>query len=621
MSRDPLDLDRETMRQLGYATVDMLLDWLEADVPPLRRTTPKEMQARLSGLPPDDPGEFGELLATLREDVLPFGSRVQHPAFFAFIPGSATWPGALGDFIASAANVYAGSWMESAGVTQVELEVLRWFSSWLGYPESASGILVSGGSAANMTALAAARETLVGPMRPDLVLYASSEAHHSIVRGARTLGFRPGQIRILPVSRDFRLEPRTLAEAIDADLAAGLRPLFVSASAGTTSTGSVDPLRELADVAAERGVWFHVDAAYGGFAVLTARGAQKLEGIELADSITLDPHKWLYQPYECGCLLLREGDQLQAAFEMRPEYLRDSEAEREEVNFSDRGLQLTRTSRALKLWLSLHYFGADAFRRAIDRSLDLIELAERRIEESEQLELLSSPTLGILTFRRRFPGESEREHARLNDLLVDALERSGLGLVSSTRLDGRYAIRLCPLNHTSRPEDVLRVLEFIETADPALGRQRPTYDRDDGGRLRLPEIDPAFLARLPLFEGLDAAELDRLVTLAYVRDAAAGERIVERWEPSRDFCVVLRGSADVFVRGERVRELGAGDFFGEMALLEWAGGSGRSRLATVVAREPVRMLVFPPGAIPGLVREFPVVEAEVARASGQSLQV
>jgi len=621
MTRDPLALDRETMRALGHQTVDMLIDWLEAKDPPLRRVTREEMRARIAGPPPEEPAAFDELLGSLRESVLPFGSRVHHPAFFAFIPGSGTWPGALGDFIASAANVYAGSWMESAGVTQLELEVLDWFASWLGYPASAGGILVSGGSAANMTALAAAREALAGEMHPGLVVYVSNQAHSSLLRAARTLGFRPAQIRVLPVDVHHRLEPRTLAEAMDADLAAGLQPLFVSASGGSTNTGVVDPLPELARVAQSRGVWFHVDAAYGGFAVLAASGRAQLAGIELADSITLDPHKWLYQPYECGCLLLRDGDKLRTAFEMTPEYLRDSEATSEEVNFADRGLQLTRTSRALKVWLSIRYFGLDAFRRAVDRSLELAELAARYIEGSDSLELLAPPSLGIVCFRRRFDTTSERELARLNDGLVDALERSGIGLVSSTRLGGRYAIRFCPLNHGSRPEDVLAVLSFLETAEVSSGGSRSSYDRDDTDWLRHPQLDPAALAPLPLFRGLAPDELDRVATLAHLRDASAGERIIERWVPTHDFFVILDGSVDVFVRGERVRELRTGDFFGQLAALEWTAGLGYPGFATVVARGAVQLVVFPPGAMPILAREFAAVEAEIARAAPRREQI
>jgi hypothetical protein len=408
---------------------------------------------------------------------------------------------------------------------------------------------------------------------------------------------------------------------MDADIAAGLRPLFVSASGGATSTGVVDPLAELAHVAHERGAWLHVDAAYGGFAVLTERGRQALAGVELADSITLDPHKWLYQPYECGCLLLRDGEQLRTAFAMTPDYLRDSEPVDEEVNFADRGLQLTRTSRALKIWLSIRYFGLDAFRAAVERSLDLAELAARRIEESDSLELIVPPSLGVVCFRRSFPGANERELARLNDGLVDALERSGIGLVSSTRLDGRYAIRLCLLNHTSRDEDVLRVLSFLEAADPASGSPRPTYDRDEAGWLRTPPLDPAELATLPLFRGLTTHELERVAALAHLRDASEGERIGERWEPTRDFCVVLEGSVDLFVRGERTRELQAGDFFGDVASLDSNTGGGYLRLTSVVARSPVRLLVFPPGTLTRLVREYPALEAEISRAAQRSLRV
>jgi aromatic-L-amino-acid decarboxylase len=624
MESDPLGLERETMRELGYRTVDMLVDWLlDADAPPLRRATPDEMRARLGGPPPAGPEPFDELLERLRDDVLAFGSRVHHPRFFAFVPGSGTWPGALGDFVSSAANVYAGSWMESAGASQLEREVLAWFADWLGYPEAAGGILVSGGSAANMTALACARETLVGAMADEVVAYVSDQAHSSLARAARILGFRPEQVRVLPADASHRLEARTLAAAIEADRAAGLRPVFVSASGGSTNTGAVDPLADLAAVCREHGVWLHVDAAYGGFAVLTERGRACLAGIELADSVTLDPHKWLYQPFECGCLLVRDGDRLRAAFEIVPDYLRDSRANGGEVNFADHGLQLTRTSRALKLWLSIRMFGLDAFRSAIDRSLDLAALAAGRVEASPVLEPMAPPSLGIVSFRRRFEGvESEDELARLNAGLVDALERSGLGVVSSTRLRGRYAIRLCVLNHTTRGEDVERVLDFLETAAPALDSAQPPLRRDrevGGSWLRSPAVDVAALAALPVFASLVPAELERVAELTRVREAAPGERIVEQWTASRDFYVVLDGAVEVLVGGEHVRHLGPGDFFGEIAALEWGAGFAYPRLATVVATAPLRLLVFRGPSFECLVDEFPAVGEELRAAAMERL--
>ena len=481
---DPLGMDAEAMRALGYRTVDMLVARLtDPAIPPLRRATPADMRARLSGPPPQDGQDFEAIIERLERDVLPFMSRGDHPGFFAFMPFSGTWPGALGDFVASACNVYAGSWMESAGPTQLELEVLSWFQDWIGYPAEAGGILLGGGSAANLTALACARESLVGSMTPDVVGYVSDQAHSSLGRAARVLGFRPEQMRVLPHDADFRLDPRTVADAMDADLRAGRRPLFVAATAGTTNTGSIDPLGELADLCRERGVWLHVDAAYGGFAALTERGRELLRGIERADSVTLDPHKWLYQPYECGALLVRDDHTLRAAFQMTPAYLQDSAEAAGEVNLSDRGVQLTRSSRAFKVWLSLQYFGARAFTEAIDRSLDLAQLVVDRVQAGDDLELMAPPSLGIVCFRRRFAGVAadDDEADRRNAALVAGLERSGLGLVSSTVLRGRYALRVCVMNHTTTRADVERVMDFFETCEPeALSAEAATvtYRRD-----------------------------------------------------------------------------------------------------------------------------------------------
>ncbi len=464
---DPLGVDPEAMRAYGYRTVDMLVQRLcDRSIPPLRRASPQEMRDRLSGPPPAAGQDFDAILARLDRDVLPFMSRGDHPGFFAFIPFCGTWPGALGDFIASACNIYAGSWMESAGPTQLELEVLAWFKQWIGYPAGAGGVLVDGGSAANLTALACARETLVGDMSADLVGYVSDQAHSSLARAARVLGFRPEQLRVLPTDARFRIDPRILAAAMDADVRAGRRPLFVAATAGTTNTGAVDPLTPLSQLCRERGVWLHVDAAYGGFAVLTERGRELLRGLDAADSVTLDPHKWLYQPYECGALLVRDDSVLRTAFQMTPDYLQDCCAG-DEMNLSDRGLQLTRSARALKVWVSLQYFGVDAFTAAVDRSLDLAERVRERVEAADALELTAPASLGVICFRRRFPGAANEDEVDAhNAALVVALEQSGLGLVSSTIVNGRYTLRVCVLNHTTGADDVDRLMDFLQSAEP-----------------------------------------------------------------------------------------------------------------------------------------------------------
>ena len=302
--RDPLGLDPETMRRLGYRTIDLLVEGLAGvrGKPIIRTASPEEMRGRLHGPAPDRPGAFDDLLSRITDDVLPFAARWDHPRMFGYIPGSSTWPGALADLITSAWNVDSSSWRECAGPNQLELTVLDWFRTWVGYPPSASGILLSGGSAANLTALACTREAIVGAIDDRVVAYVSDQAHSTMARAARVLGFRPDQLRVLPSDERFRLRPDALEGAIEADLRAGRRPLFIAAAAGSTNTGSVDPIP----------------------AILTERGRHALTGIELADSITLDPHKWLYQPFECGGLLVRDGSLLRKALEIVPEYLRDA---------------------------------------------------------------------------------------------------------------------------------------------------------------------------------------------------------------------------------------------------------------------------------------------------------
>ena len=438
------------------------------------------MAARLPFGAPEEPHDFDALLGQLKRDVLPFMANSSHPGYMAFVPSCGTFPAALGDFVASALGIYVGSWMEGPGPSHIELVVHDWFKEWIGYPSEAAGVLVSGGSAANLTALACAREAVLGAMDDRAVLYVADQAHASVARAARVLGFTADRVRVLPTDGEQRLRSETVAAAIGSDVAAGLRPMAVVAAAGATNTGAIDPLGALAAVCRQHGVWLHVDAAYGGFAALTERGRRALGGLELADSVTLDPHKWLYQPIECGSLLVREGHLLQRAFAVEQDYLRDSAGDEGEVNFGDLGLQLSRGFRALKVWLSVSTFGVAAFRAAIDNALDLAELARQRIAGDDRLEALAPGELGITCFRRRVEG-GEDEAGRVNEALVAAYEASGRGLVSSTSLGDRYAVRLCVLNHTTGPQDVEDVLDFFATAplDEA---------QADGDRARSPHM-------------------------------------------------------------------------------------------------------------------------------------
>jgi hypothetical protein len=401
---------------------------------------------------------------------------------------------------------------------------------------------------------------------------------------------------------------------MEADAARGLTPFCVAAQGGATNTGAVDPLPELVSICRERGVWLHVDAAYGGFAVLVDRDL--LPGLELADSVALDAHKWLYQPFECGCLLVRDGRQLQATFEILPDYLRDARARvGEEVNFSDLGLQLTRSARALKLWVSLRFFGIEAFRAAIRRTLEVAAHAAQHVEESRTLELAAPPSLGVVCFRRGDLDETG------NAGLATALERSGTGLVSSTRLHGRFALRLCVLNHQSTADDVERVLTFLETAEPEAGA--PRYERHPAivsSWPGLPEADVPSLRALPLFAGLEPDQAAQVAARASLREAAVGEMVVEQWSLGSEFFVILEGTASVSIDGEQARDLVAGDFFGELRALEWAVGYAYPRLASVRATSPLRLLVFPEGALKELVERYPPIAGAIREAVAERLQ-
>ncbi len=623
----PLTLDGPMMRALGHSTVDAIVDMLTAaDAPVLRRATAAEMAARVPSTLPEGPTAFEALLEVLRRDVLPFTGRHGHPGFFAFVPSSGTFPGALGDFIAAALNLFAGNWMVSAGPSRIEQIVLEWFKQWLGYPAEAAGVLVGGGSAANLTALACARESLLGPMTERAMIYLSDQTHSSLARAARTLGFRPDQVRVIPSDERFGLPPAALVEAITADATAGRQPLCVVANAGTTNTGAVDPLAAIADICRDRRLWMHVDGAYGGFAVMTDVGRARLAGIERADSITLDPHKWLFQPYECGCILVRDGRLLRRAFEIAPDYLKDNTIASGEVNFADLGLQLTRSSRALKVWLSLSYFGAEAFRAAIDRAIALAAYAERRIACTPTLELVSPASLGVVGFRRRGePGDEEAAVAARNAALIAGLEATGQAFVSSTRLRGRYTVRLCVLNPTSGADDVDRVLDWFAATSVTVAPARAASEEPraaatvEEGWLGPPQIPVDELRALPIFAGLSDELLLRVGAWVRVAALPAGSPIIRRWDLARDFYVLLEGRASVERDGRTVDELQAGEFFGEVAALEWGASYTYSRTATVQAVTDVRLLILGPAHLALLARAAPAVAARLRATAGERL--
>jgi len=430
------------------------------------------------------------------------------------------------------------------------------------------------------------------------------------------MGLRPEQVRVLPTDERWRLLPGMVAEAVRADRRAGRIPFALCASAGSTNTGAVDPLGELADVCAREQLWLHVDAAYGGFAALTEKGRAALAGIDRADSVTLDPHKWFYQPLECGSVLVRDGLRLEQTFAIHPDYLSaHATQDAGEINFADRGLQLSRGFRALKVWVAVQTFGVAAFRAAIQRNLELAEFAEALIRSRAELTLMAPATLGIVCFRREWPGCDEAETERRGTALAEDLERGGAALVSGTRLAGRHAARMCILNPASSEDHVRRVIEHFADAPALLPGAAVT---ETAGRIPAPADD--VLRDFPLLSGAADATIRAVRDRAVVVEVTAGEDVIRRWDADRSFYLILSGLYEVSIDGRPIRTSGPGEFFGELAARDWGGGYGYARLATVRCAESGRLLKLTSEDLQWLVSTEPSVKAMITAIVAERLQ-
>jgi aromatic-L-amino-acid/L-tryptophan decarboxylase len=466
-----LELDHETMRRIGHQVADLVAEHLATlrEQPAFRTLDPTSARKLLPVDPPERPSSFETVLQQFRESVVPHHAREPHPRFLGYIPSCPTFPAVMGDWLATGFNFFAGVWPVAAGPNELELTVLEWFRRWMGMPAGTRGLLTSGGSAATVTAVVAARHAAIADEIEEmsrLTVYCSDQAHSSVMKAAWIAGIARPNVRAVPSDDAFRLRMGALREMVERDRANGLRPFLLCATAGATNTGAVDPLHDLADFAGAEKLWLHTDAAYAGFSVLTDRGRRLLDGLGRADSLTLDPHKWLYVPFECGCLLARDPSALERAFSVHPEYLQDVRVRETEVNFSDYGEQLTRYSRALKVWFSVQFYGTAAIAAAQNRGMTLAELVERIVRESPDMEVLSPAQFGIVCFRVHPVGLDDPEALNgLNERVNAQVNRSGFVLMSSTRLRGALSLRLCIPGHRTTEEDVRAVIELVrETA-------------------------------------------------------------------------------------------------------------------------------------------------------------
>lgn len=465
----PLETDLESMRAMAARVSELVTSHLATlREQPVRTSLSRHDSKRIVGaIAPAAPEQgigFDRALDELTERVLPYHAREPHPRFLGYVPSIPTFPSVLGDWLATGYNFFAGVWPIASGPNEIELVVLDWFRQWLCMPNGASGLLTSGGSTATLMAVVAARHARAredASLLPRLTLYTSTQAHSAVARAAWIAGISRKNVRTLPTDECWRLEADTVREAVAADRAAGLVPFCVVASAGTTNTGAIDDLSGIADLCGREDLWLHVDAAYGAFAALTSRGAEMLRGIDRADSVVLDPHKWLFVPFECACLLARDPSKLKSAFHIFPEYLKDVAPGEEEVNFADYGEQLSRYSRALKIWLSVRTFGLAPIRAMIERGIGLAEYAESLVRREASLEVLSPAQLGILCFRAHPRGLddtaaldalNENINARVNERF----------LISSTKINGLFSLRMCTHNWRTAEADIEGLIDLVK---------------------------------------------------------------------------------------------------------------------------------------------------------------
>ncbi|MBK8095704.1 MAG: aminotransferase class V-fold PLP-dependent enzyme [Planctomycetes bacterium] len=446
-----LDPDFEEMRRQGHRAIDLAVAHL-ADLRSRRVITPPvaaELAPLLAEPLPRQPAGMDATLDRFFTAILPRATLVNHPRFFAYIPGPGSFAGAIGEWVAAATNPFVGTWLGGAALAQLEVQTLEWLREATGLPTGMTGIVTTGGSMANLGGLAAG----IGDRdRTRAVVYTSQQAHYSLAKAAKVLGIPATQVRAIATDSTLRLDITALAAAIAADRADGLLPAVVAANAGTTNTGAIDPLPAIADLCARERLWLHVDAAYGGAIALLPTHRPLLAGWERADSVTFDPHKWFYAPFECGCLLVRDDARLAKAFGGDAEYMQD--IPRRETNFFTRGPELTRGARALKLWFLLRAVGVDAIAAHVRADLDHCRLAHELLQTDPRIEIVTPPQLSIFTFALRAGEDAGRR-------LVDDLMREGFAMLSSTRLHGRFAIRFCVVNHRTSASDIRDSIDAI----------------------------------------------------------------------------------------------------------------------------------------------------------------
>jgi aromatic-L-amino-acid decarboxylase len=400
---------------------------------------------------------YETLLDFLFEEAIPRSFTASGPGYLAYVPGGGIFHAAVADLIADAVNRYVGVCAAAPLLAQLEANVVRWFCEIVGLPKGSGGVLTSGGSLANFTAIVTARKALLPDDFLRGTLYCSAQTHHSFQKAANLAGFPHANVRDVPVDAKFRIRIDALEAAISRDRDAGMTPFLVAGSAGTTATGAVDDLPELARVARESNLWFHVDGAYGAFFNLTERGRTALRGIELADSVILDPHKTLFLPFGTGALVVRDARTLQRAHSLHADYLPAMQQEEELVDFCEISPELSRDFRGLRVWLPLKLFGIEPFREQLDEKLDLIAYATDELRKVEGIEIVAEPQLTICAFRLQ--GDNAA-----NQRLLERINARKRVMLTHTMIDGQFVIRICIVAHRTHRDRVEMAIADIRAA-------------------------------------------------------------------------------------------------------------------------------------------------------------
>ena len=465
-------MDAEEFRRTGHALVDAIAEFL-ARVPE-RGVTPGDTPAEIEQLIeaaaplPDEGTDADSLLRSAARMLFDHSLLNGHPRFFGYITSSPAPIGMLGDLLAAAVNANVGSWRLGPVATEIEAQTVRWIAELIGFPAGGGGLLVSGGNMANTVPLLAARAAAAqwdirrnGVFHADarpLRVYASEETHTWIQKATDMAGLGTDAIRWIPTDAGMRMDTRALRDAIARDQQEGNRPMMVVGTAGSVSTGAVDPLFEIARICADTGVWFHVDGAYGALAAMVPGAPPDLAGLALADSVAVDPHKWLYSPLEAGCVIVRDRERLRNAFSYHPPYYHFGQ---EATNFVDFGPQNSRGFRALKVWLGLRHVGRAGYMKLLGDDIRLSERLARLVGEDPDLELLTQ-SLSITTFRyvppelgsRAGNADTEAYIGTLNEALLERIQQSGELFVSNAVIRGRYALRACIVNFNTTVADI-----------------------------------------------------------------------------------------------------------------------------------------------------------------------